>query len=256
MRTMLAVLVIACGGEEAPARAPEPEAPEVPAEPPASNDEACAEVIVVAWRGAVAAADTVTRTEDEARARANEIRARLEAGESFADVARAESDAASSGPRGGLLGTYTREEWPEIHAPVRDPVFALSVGQTSDILTAPYGYVIARRCPVEKAHTRHILIRFSGARNAGEEITRSRDEARALAERLRAEIEGGADFASVAREHSEDGSADEGGDVGTLGRGRLAAAYEQAAFALAPNAIAPVVETEFGFHVIQRLPDE
>ena len=63
----------------------------------------------------------------------------------------------------------------------------------------------------------------------------------------------GADFAQVARTLSDDASAERGGDLGTIGRGRLAPEYERVAFALPPGQVSPVVETEFGFHVIQRV---
>jgi peptidyl-prolyl cis-trans isomerase SurA len=253
-----ALVLAACGGDEethtSAAPAPQPEAPPAP-EPPA--EEACAQVIVVAWQGAVAASSEITRSESDARARAEEIRHRLDAGENFALLARSESDASSSGPRGGLIGTYTRDAWPSVHEPIRDAVFGLQVNQMSDVIHAPYGWVIARRCPVQKVHTRHILVRFRGARNAPAELTRTRDEARALATQIRAQVAApGADFAAIARERSEDGSAESGGDLGSLGRGRLAPEYERAAFALEPNQISQVVETEFGFHVIQRLPDD
>jgi peptidyl-prolyl cis-trans isomerase SurA len=256
-------LLFACSGGEqtssaaptatpAPALAPAPTAPEERAAP--ANDEACARVIVVAWQGAEHAPANVTRSEEDARVRAEQLLSRLEAGEDFAEVARAESDARSSGPRGGLIGTYLRSEWPAAHEPIRDAIFALRVGETSPVLHAPYGWVIARRCPVEHVHTRHILIRYAGARNAGPEITRTREEARAIADRLRNQLEASpADFAALARMYSEDASAERGGDVGITGRGRLAEPYEQAAFALQPHEIAGPVETEFGFHVIQRL---
>lgn len=256
-----ALLTLLGCDEPEPAAAPSPEAPEPEAEatpqeaPPPDPSEACARVIVVSWAGAVAAADDVTRTEAEARARADALRTRIADGEAFADVARAESDASATGPRGGLMGTYARAEWPEIHAPIRDPIFALHEGELGEPIRAPYGWVVAQRCPVEKVHTRHILVRFEGARNA-DDVERTREEARALATDLRGRaVEDGADFAALAREHSEDASAERGGDVGSLGRGRLAPAYEEAAFALAPNEVSEVVETEFGFHVIQRLPD-
>ena len=45
-----------------------------------------------------------------------------------------------------------------------------------------------------------------------------------------------------------------GGDLGTIGRGRLAPEYERVAFALPPGQVSPVVETEFGFHLGKRLP--
>lgn len=249
----------ACGGDDEPAPSRSESTPEPPpaVEAPApAPEEACAQVVVVAWQGAVAASPEITRSEDEARARAEEIRRRIDGGESFALVARAESDASASGPRGGLLGTYTRDDWPSVHAPIRDAVFALEVNQTSDVIHAPYGWVVARRCEVEKIHTRHILVRHAGARNAGDDITRSAAEARAEAERIRGLVTAeGADFAAIARAESEDSSAERGGDLGSLGRGRLAPPYEDAAWALRPGQISPVVQTEFGFHVIQRLPD-
>lgn len=259
LAVLAAIVVGACGGrEEAPSRTEEsvPTEP-APVEAPApAVDEACAQVVVVAWQGAVAASPDITRSEEDARARAEEIRRRVDAGEDFALIARAESDASASGPRGGLLGTYSRDDWPAVHAPIRDAVFGLEVGQTSDVLHAPYGWVVARRCPVEKVHTRHILVRYAGARNAGEEITRSSEEARAEAERIRSLVMAeGADFGAIARTESEDSSAERGGDLGSLGRGRLAPPYERVGFELSPGEVGPVVETEFGFHVIQRLPD-
>jgi peptidyl-prolyl cis-trans isomerase SurA len=262
---ILSALVLAClwACEDEPA-APEPatttappvepatEAPEP--EPVADPNEACAQVIVVSWAGAAHAADAIDRDQGAARQKAEELRARLERGEDFATLARAESDAASTGPRGGLMGTYARDEWPAPHMAIRDALFGLSVGQVSEVVEAPYGWVVMRRCPVEKIHTRHILIRFEGATNAPEDITRSQEEALSLAGTLRVSLSRpDAHFAAIATQHSEDGSAQRGGDMGELGRGRLAPEYEAAAWDLAPGAISDPVETEFGYHVIQRL---
>ena len=140
----------------------EPEVTEAPGPPPGSEtetetepelpapdpDEACARVIVVAWQGALAAGDDITRSEADARARADALRARIEGGATFADVARAESDASATGPRGGLMGTYTREDWPPVHAPIQDAIFALRDGELSEPIRAPYGWVIAERCEI------------------------------------------------------------------------------------------------------------
>lgn len=61
----------------------------------------------------------------------------------------------------------------------------------------------------------------------------------------------GADFAELAREHSEDpGSAQNGGEL-VIGRGETVPPFEQAAFALEPGGLSPVVETQFGFHIIK-----
>ena len=58
---------------------------------------------------------------------------------------------------------------------------------------------------------------------------------------------------ALAREHSEDSSAERGGDLGEVGRGIFAPPYENAAFQLAAGAVSDVVETDFGYHVIQRV---
>jgi peptidyl-prolyl cis-trans isomerase SurA len=238
--------------EPAPEATPPPNAPS-PEAPARSEEEACAQVIVVSYTGASFAPESVTRSELDARARAEELWRSVEAGNDFTAIARADSDAAASGPRGGLIGTYARSEWPAAHDAIRDAVFRLQVGQTSEVLAAPYGYVIARRCAVEKIHTQHILVRFQGARNAGADVTRTEEEAARIANEIHTLVSGGAPFDSVARERSEDSSAENGGDLGWVGRGRLAPEYEEAAWSLAPGRISRPVRTEFGFHVIKRV---
>ncbi|MXY26488.1 MAG: hypothetical protein F4Y45_18455 [Acidobacteria bacterium] len=73
----------------------------------------------------------------------------------------------------------------------------------------------------------------------------------ARAAELAAEARGGADFAELAREHSEDeANAADGGDLGTFDRGRMVAEFEAAAFAMAAGEISDPVRSPFGFHVI------
>jgi peptidyl-prolyl cis-trans isomerase SurA len=262
LHALAAVLALAAckstPASPAPAPAPSPPAvaaPTPPPAPPPANDEACAQILVVSWQGAERAPATVTRDETAARARLEELRTRVEQGADLATLARAESDAPTSAARGGVMGTFSRAEWPPIHAGLRDPVFGVGVGGLTDLVRMPYGYVLARRCPVEKVHTRHILVRYAGAKNAGPEVTRTKPEAIARVNQLRNALLDGEDFAAVARANSDDSSAAQGGDVGSVGRGRLAPEYEIAAFALQPNQLSNVVETEYGFHLIQRLPD-
>ncbi len=75
---------------------------------------------------------------------------------------------------------------------------------------------------------------------------------RRLAEELRARAARGADFAMLAREHSEDPSSrEQGGRLGTFSRGAHTRAFDDAAFALKPGALSNVAQTEYGFHVIK-----
>jgi len=65
------------------------------------------------------------------------------------------------------------------------------------------------------------------------------------------QLEEGMDFDSAAKLYSEDPSAEFGGKLGFTNRGDLVAAYEEAAYALEPGEISPVVESPFGFHIIR-----
>lgn len=265
---LLGLGVFACGGEETsetpetPSETvtpdsvePTPEEEEVHEDEAALNaDDVCASAIVVAWQGAAHASEEITRTQEEARARAEELLARVEHGEDFATLAREHSDASSSGPRGGLLGTYTRDEWPGAHQVLLDPVVAAPIGGRTQVIEASYGYVFAQRCAIQKVHTRHILVRFAGARNAGDDVERTEEAAQMLATEIQALAAAeGADFAALATERSEDASAENGGDLGEVGRGRLAPEYEAVAFELEVGQVSDVVQSDFGFHIIQRV---
>ncbi len=73
-------------------------------------------------------------------------------------------------------------------------------------------------------------------------------------EDIRKRIIDGASFESMARIYSEDpGSAMKGGELGDFGRGVMYPAFEAAAFALQPNEISPIVETEAGYHIIKLI---
>lgn len=98
----------------------------------------------------------------------------------------------------------------------------------------------------ESVKASHILIGVDSNATAAEKT-----KAREKAEKLHKEVVGGADFAAVAKENSTCPSSQQGGDLGLFGKGQMVPAFEKAAFALKPGEISPVVETQFGFHIIK-----
>jgi peptidyl-prolyl cis-trans isomerase D len=100
----------------------------------------------------------------------------------------------------------------------------------------------------EQVRARHILVSF---RNDAEEA-----QARAKAEDLLRQLRAGADFAALAREHSDDpGSAEQGGDLGFFGRGQMVPEFEDVAFTLDKGATSDLVQSPFGYHIIQVVDD-
>lgn len=64
-------------------------------------------------------------------------------------------------------------------------------------------------------------------------------------------LSAGEDFATLAKKYSDDGSSAQGGELGWVSRGQFVAEFEASAFQLEPNQISDIVESEFGFHIIQ-----
>jgi peptidyl-prolyl cis-trans isomerase C len=69
---------------------------------------------------------------------------------------------------------------------------------------------------------------------------------------LISQIDGGADFAALARQHSNCPSGAEGGDLGSFGHGAMVAEFDKVAFDLEVGAVSGSVQTQFGYHLIQR----
>jgi parvulin-like peptidyl-prolyl isomerase len=85
-------------------------------------------------------------------------------------------------------------------------------------------------------------------------VERSDAEARALAEELHQRILAGEDFATLARQYSDDtGSGAQGGDLDWFGQGRMVAPFDEVAFALPVGEVSAPIKTEFGYHIIEVL---
>lgn len=99
----------------------------------------------------------------------------------------------------------------------------------------------------EQIQARHIL--FKVPKNSG---AKQEADIRAQAESVLTTLRGGADFATLAKEHSDDtASAEQGGELGTFPRGRMVLPFEKAAFALTVGELSELVKTKFGFHILR-----
>ena len=186
-------------------------------------------------------------------ARALRASDRAAAGEDFAKLAQEFSE----GPerqQGGAMGLRTPDRYPELFVEsTRD----LKPGQVTGPVRSGAGFhvlkVIERKTPsssgdatVTQTRARHILLRASPQmppQAAAEQMRKWRDDI----------VGGKADFANLAREHSQDGSARAGGDLGWANPGMFVPEFERVMNALALNEVSQPVASRFGVHLIQVL---
>lgn len=105
---------------------------------------------------------------------------------------------------------------------------------TDEAVQAAYDKEIASFQPQPEFHAAHILV------DSAEKATA-----------LKAEIDGGKDFAEVAKENSTDGSAANGGDLGWFGLGQMVPEFEEAVKGMEAGDVAGPVQTQFGYHLIR-----
>jgi peptidyl-prolyl cis-trans isomerase NIMA-interacting 1 len=214
-------------------------------------------VLVVAHEGATGAREDVKRTKEQALERAHMLARMGRSGDKFAELVRKYSDRPGASEDFGLFrirpaqpGAFGKE--------VADATLALTPGSISEPVETPQGYfVIERRndppAGPQRVSAKHILISYKGAEHAMPGVTRSEEEARTLAQQIaKSAKEPGADWSALAQHTDEPGSKETGGDLGAFQRGQMVGAFERAAFALKVGEVSEVVQTPFGFHVIQR----
>ncbi|KAF7600907.1 MAG: molecular chaperone SurA [Candidatus Dactylopiibacterium carminicum] len=183
--------------------------------------------------------------------RAEELQRRIRAGEDFAALAAAYS-ASPDAMNGGLLDWRPLERLPSIFA---ERLPQMQKGDVSNILRSAAGLHVFKfvdvrdlapsKIEITQTHARHILIRTTDVRDPAEGRRRLAD----IANRIR----NGVDFAEMARVHSSDATAAKGGDLGWLSPGETVPEFERAMDALKPGEVSDVVESPFGWHVIQVL---
>jgi peptidyl-prolyl cis-trans isomerase SurA len=186
------------------------------------------------------------------QARAQRVLARARAGEDFASLAREFSDAPDAKTSGGLVGMRTADRYPPLFV---QAVERLPVGGVSDLVRSGAGFhvikVVEKKqaglagLTVNQTHARHILLRPSPQLTESAAIAKLED--------LRKRVEGGADFAQLAREFSQDASAPNGGDLGWSSPGMYVPEFEDALNTLAPRQVSQPVVSRFGVHLIQVL---
>ncbi|MDD4929093.1 MAG: peptidylprolyl isomerase [Gallionella sp.] len=184
-----------------------------------------------------------------ARERADHALAQLAEGADFAQVTAGFSDAKDA-LKGGDLGWRAGDRIPPLFL---NELQALSRGQNTAVLRSPSGFHILKllekrsaSAPVviTQTHVRHILIKTS------EIVTESEAKNRIM--EIRQRIDAGADFAEQARQNSQDGSAQQGGDLDWLSPGQTVPEFEEAINKLKVGEIG-AVQTQFGWHLIQVL---
>jgi peptidyl-prolyl cis-trans isomerase SurA len=188
---------------------------------------------------------------EKARARADALLKRLRAGESFAQLAIANSDGQQA-LQGGDLDWRKGGNLPTIFASV---VPKMAIGDISNVIEGSNGYNIIKlvdkrssggRQMVEETKARHILLQPNALRDE----TATKELINELYERLKK----GEDFATLAKKYSDDpGSKNSGGDLGWQPSGVFAPEFQKQLDALAPNAMSAPFHTQFGWHIAQVL---
>ena len=184
-----------------------------------------------------------------AEAKAQTALAHLKRGDDLARVAKEFSDSADR-EKGGLMGLRSASRYPTLFV---DVTKNLNIGDVTLVRSGAGFHVLklvtkrsSNVVTVTQTHPRHILLRPGGQL--------SQTTARGQLAEFKRQIEAGkADFAKLAREHSQDGSAAEGGDLGWVSPGMFVPEFEEVMNKLQPGQMADPTISRFGVHLIQVL---
>jgi peptidyl-prolyl cis-trans isomerase SurA len=184
------------------------------------------------------------------QAKAQRALDRARAGEDFVALVGEFSDATDR-TNGGQLGLRTADRYPPLFV---EATQNLGIGELSALVRSGAGFHILKvvekksagmpTMTVTQSRARHILLRVSPQLS---EVA-ARDKLTDFKRRI---VAGQADFAALARENSQDGSAAQGGDLGWANPGMFVPEFEEVMNRLAPNQISDPLVSRFGLHLIQ-----
>ena len=148
---------------------------------------------------------------------------------------------------GGCTALATSPEWTggglAVSSPVREAELEAEAAAERERIA---------REPLEIG-ARHILVMHAESLRKPEEITRPRPRALELAKQCLQKIRGGQKFDAVAAECSDDAeTAQSGGDLGVFRRDKYVKPLSDVAFSLEVGEVSDIIETPFGFHIVQR----
>lgn len=201
----------------------------------------------------IAVPETATLAEQASlQAKAQQAMTRARAGEDFAALAREYSDAPDRA-NGGQLGLRTADRYPPLFL---EATQKLKVGELSGLIRSGAGWHIVKVMEKRSANlpptvvaqnwSRHILLSLSPQLSEAAAVEKLND----FKKRIQA---GQSDFATLARENSQDGSAAQGGDLGWANPGQFVPEFEAVIQSLAPGEVSAPLTSRFGVHLIQLM---
>jgi hypothetical protein len=206
--------------------------------------------VTVAWRDLP---DGPDRSKEEAEALARKLVDDLNTGAIALPAARAQYDAWKDTRDDGYVGVLGRNERT---LGLIDMLTKVPEGRWTGPLSAPQGFVVARRTPLLRCVVRHVLVQHIGARDTDLSMTRLVPEAERLAqEALDKVLKDRSQWDEVVKRYSDEHlTRMDAGSLGCVGPQELPAPVEDALLATKPGAIHPkVIHSERGFHVVWRV---
>jgi len=175
------------------------------------------------------------------------IRKRVLAGEDFVKIAKEVSEDPSAKKNGGDLGYFSAFH---MVYPFESAAFNTKVGEVSMPIRTKFGYhivkVVDKRAARGAIQVAHIMVK-------SDKLAKDADNRKKIDE-IYEKLKGGADFAALAKQFSDDkGSSRKGGSLPAFNAGKMVASFENAAFGLEKDGdISKPIKTDFGWHIIKR----